>query len=154
MQSDRDRASAERDQIAVERDQLRNSVGELQEVQKQLSSTREQIQSLEQARAHLTDSVAQARSQLTSLLEQPTSDERVSQTGATASTRAGPAQVDAAQEALTKLGFGTLKADGVMGPSTRRAIEAFERAKGLAVTGELGAPTAQALERASGVSIL
>jgi peptidoglycan hydrolase-like protein with peptidoglycan-binding domain len=33
----------------------------------------------------------------------------------------------------------------VLGPSTRKAIEAFERAKGLPVTGKLGTATLQAL---------
>ncbi|WP_244610485.1 peptidoglycan-binding domain-containing protein [Microvirga pakistanensis] len=55
-------------------------------------------------------------------------------------------QVRAAQEALTALGFGQLKPDGMMGPGTRRAIEAFERAKGLPITGGLGAGTLQALQ--------
>ncbi|MBM1175083.1 peptidoglycan-binding domain-containing protein [Microvirga arabica] len=54
-------------------------------------------------------------------------------------------QIRAAQEALTDLGYGALKADGVFGPGTSRAVEAFERAKGLPVTGQLGAATLQAL---------
>jgi peptidoglycan hydrolase-like protein with peptidoglycan-binding domain len=46
-----------------------------------------------------------------------------------------------------------LEVDGRMGPNTRPAIEAFEQAQRLAVTGELEARTVQALESTSGVSI-
>ena len=46
---------------------------------------------------------------------------------------------------LTRLGYGPLKADGVAGPGTRRALEAFQRATTLPVTGELDAPTLQRL---------
>ncbi len=51
----------------------------------------------------------------------------------------------AAQKALTRLGYGPLKADGVAGPATRRAVEAFQRTNTLPVTGEPDAPTLQRL---------
>ena len=41
-----------------------------------------------------------------------------------------------AQKALTKLGYGPLKADGLMGATTRAAIERFERDRKLPVKGE------------------
>ncbi|MBM1175373.1 peptidoglycan-binding domain-containing protein [Microvirga arabica] len=50
-----------------------------------------------------------------------------------------------AQKALTKLGYGSLKADGVVGSGTRKAITAFQRANKLHVTGELDAPTLRLL---------
>ncbi|WP_262270245.1 peptidoglycan-binding domain-containing protein [Microvirga yunnanensis] len=50
-----------------------------------------------------------------------------------------------AQEALTRLGYGVLKADGVLGLGTRRAIEAFQQRRGLPVTGRLGADTLRAI---------
>jgi len=59
--------------------------------------------------------------------------------------------VMAAQHALTQLRFGTLDADGVIGQSTRQAIEEFQRAAGLQVTGELHAQTLLALTRAAKV---
>ena len=59
--------------------------------------------------------------------------------------------VVAAQEALTQLGFGKLEADGVVGPTTRQAIEEFQRVAGLTVTGELHAQTLQALMRSARV---
>jgi len=153
LQRDRDQAIAARDQVVAERDQLLLSAGNLQDVQRQLTLAKEQVQSLEQARAQLTDSIAQARSQLTSLLDRPAESERMPQTDRPPAATPSGARVSAAQEALTQLGYGKLKPDGVIGPNTRRAIEAFERARGLAVTGELGLPTVQALERAAGISI-
>lgn len=42
----------------------------------------------------------------------------------------------ALQEGLTRNGFDTEGADGVIGPKTRQAISAFQASKGLSVTGE------------------
>lgn len=57
----------------------------------------------------------------------------------------------AAQEALTQLGFGNLEADGVMGPTTKQAIEEYQRVVGLTVTGELHGLTLQSLMRSAKV---
>ncbi|GGC73722.1 peptidoglycan-binding domain-containing protein [Chelatococcus reniformis] len=57
------------------------------------------------------------------------------------------------QRALTKLGYGPLKADGVAGPGTRTALERFERDKALPVTGEFGPRTIKALASAAGMAI-
>ncbi|MGV2980313.1 peptidoglycan-binding domain-containing protein [Camelimonas sp. ID_303_24] len=62
-------------------------------------------------------------------------------------------QVASAQKALGKLGFGALDADGRMGPGTRAAIERFEKARGLPVTGELNPKTLKALGAAAGAPI-
>ncbi|GEP10858.1 peptidoglycan-binding domain-containing protein [Methylobacterium gnaphalii] len=50
-----------------------------------------------------------------------------------------------AQRALAKLGYGTIKADGVMGPATKAAIEKFERDRKLPVTGEASGRTLREL---------
>jgi hypothetical protein len=60
-----------------------------------------------------------------------------------AATDAGVAK---AQRALTKLGYGPVKADGAMGPATRAAIEKFERDRKLPVTGVASGRTLRALE--------
>nr|WP_283771488.1 peptidoglycan-binding domain-containing protein [Chelatococcus sp. YT9] len=57
-----------------------------------------------------------------------------------------------AQKALLKLGY-VIKPDGLMGPATQKAIEIFEKDHGLAVTGELGARTLEALAAASGMPV-
>jgi Putative peptidoglycan binding domain len=61
--------------------------------------------------------------------------------------------VAAAQRALAKLGYGPLKADGVLGEGTRQAIERFERDRRLAVTRDLAPRTLKELSAQSGVAI-
>lgn len=51
-----------------------------------------------------------------------------------------------AQRALAKLGYAGIKPDGVMGPGTKAAVEKFERAHKLPVTGE---PTGRTLRELS-----
>jgi peptidoglycan hydrolase-like protein with peptidoglycan-binding domain len=72
--------------------------------------------------------------------EVPAEPLRTTETGSIAKPEPQKA-VATAQRALTKLGFGPLKSDGVMGSGTRQAIERYERSRGLPVTGELGART-------------
>ena len=63
-----------------------------------------------------------------------------------------PARVAAVQKALIRSGF-VLRADGVMGSSTRQALERFERDHKLPVTGDLSPRTLRELAQESGVSI-
>lgn len=58
-----------------------------------------------------------------------------------------------AQKALAKLGYGPIAADGLMGTTTRQALERFERDKKLPVTGALGTRTAKLLTSASGIQV-
>jgi peptidoglycan hydrolase-like protein with peptidoglycan-binding domain len=53
-----------------------------------------------------------------------------------------------AQQTLIELGYEPGSADGVYGPRTRQALEAFQRAHNLPATGVLDTPTQQALDRA------
>lgn len=57
-----------------------------------------------------------------------------------------------AQKALAKLGF-NLHQDGVFGGTTRQAIEKFERANGMPVTGELTQKTLHKLSAKSGLAM-
>jgi peptidoglycan hydrolase-like protein with peptidoglycan-binding domain len=66
-------------------------------------------------------------------------------------TEAG--RIAAAQRALTKLGFGPLKSDGLMGAGTKAAIERFERNRNLPATGVLGTRTARLLAQQAGIEI-
>ena len=65
---------------------------------------------------------------------------------------APPARVAAVQKALIKTGF-VLRADGVMGATTRQALERFEQERKLPVTGELSPRTLRELAAQSGVPI-
>lgn len=73
-----------------------------------------------------------------------------------ASAPAKPApqpRIASAQKALAKLGYGPITADGLLGTTTRLALEKFERDKKLPVTGALGPRTAKQLASLSGISI-
>jgi len=73
--------------------------------------------------------------------------------GETPQEAAGPtARVAAVQKALIKSGF-VLRADGVMGATTRQALERFERDRKLPVTGDLSPRTLRELAQQSGVAI-
>lgn len=65
---------------------------------------------------------------------------------------APPARVAAVQKALIKSGF-VLRADGVMGATTRQALERFEQERKLPVTGDLSPRTLRELAAQSGVAI-
>lgn len=80
---------------------------------------------------------------------------RLLQTGAAVPAtgdRSDTKTVLAAQKALAKLGF-AVKANGAMGPSTRKAIERFEQDRHLAVKGELTRRLVKTLSAESGVKI-
>ena len=68
----------------------------------------------------------------------------------TASVTPKDTAVIQAQRALNKLGYGPLKADGLMGPGTRAAIEKFERAAKLPVKGEPAGRTLRELAQKAG----
>jgi hypothetical protein len=68
---------------------------------------------------------------------------RATETGA---VRVEPQRLVAtAQRALTNLGYGPLRADGIIGQGTRQAIERFEREYKLEVTGDLNPRTLREL---------
>lgn len=60
--------------------------------------------------------------------------------------------VAAAQRALVRLGF-VLEADGLAGPATRKAIERFERERGLPARGTLSPDIVRRLAKESGIPI-
>jgi len=73
---------------------------------------------------------------------------------ATPASKSDPQRLVASgQRALTKLGYGPLKADGVMGAGTRQAIERFERDYRLPVTGEFTPRTVRELSANSGIPV-
>ena len=121
----------DRTQLIAEQDRLRISVAEHQ-VQAQPSNK---------------DSAAASPTKAPS--PSPLDVDAVAETGSVSSEPEVRASVKTAQMVLIRLGYGSLKADGVMGPSTRRALKAFERTSGLSVTGELGPNTVEALQRAA-----
>jgi hypothetical protein len=66
---------------------------------------------------------------------------------------AGPHRVAALQRALTEYGFGQLKPTGVVGTDTQAAIQKFERARKLPVTGQVSDRLVRELAATIGHSI-
>jgi len=135
--------TAERDQLAQERDR---QIQAGQDLQKQIEAAIQELQQLDALRASVSQAIEQGRIQLTRSSGQAVAKEESPTVAVTSAIPLPKQQIRAAQEALTDFGYGRIEADGVFGPSTRKAIEAFERAKGLPVTGRLGAATLQALK--------
>jgi peptidoglycan hydrolase-like protein with peptidoglycan-binding domain len=65
------------------------------------------------------------------------------------SGRAFDPQLQQAQQTLSHLGYDPGVADGIYGQRTRQALEAFQQAQQLPVTGVLDTPTLQALDLAT-----
>ncbi len=137
--------TAERDQLAQERDRQIQDGQDLQNVQKQIEAAIQELQQLDVLRASVSQAIEQGRLQLTRSSGQAMAKEESPTVTVTSAIALPKQQIRAAQEALTDFGYGRIEADGQLGPSTRKAIAAFERAKGLPVTGRLGAATLQAL---------
>ncbi|WP_128565612.1 peptidoglycan-binding domain-containing protein, partial [Methylobacterium crusticola] len=70
---------------------------------------------------------------------------------AASSARKPDSAVSFAQKALVKLGYGPLAIDGLAGPSTRAALERFERARRLPGTPEVASRTLRELASRSGL---
>ncbi len=67
-------------------------------------------------------------------------------TGPKISGLSGEAQVKAVQDRLNALGYDSGVADGIAGPPTVSALEAFQKANGIAVTGEINEVTIEKLD--------
>jgi TolA-binding protein len=148
-----ERITVERDQLAAERDQLQAQIGNLQDAQRRVARAQEEVTHLEHLRVRLSEAVDRAQAQLGGRPDPVPQSSSAAAPPPTPSITPSQQQIRAAQEALTALGYGRLEADGVMGPGTRAAVEAFERARGLTVTGELTSRTVEALEEAAGTSL-
>jgi hypothetical protein len=78
-------------------------------------------------------------------------DPKGAETTASVATQ-GALSIAQVQRALVKLGYGPLKADGVMGAGTRAAIEKFERDRKLPVKGEPSPRTLRELADRAGIT--
>jgi hypothetical protein len=137
--------TAERDQLAKENERRILAGQDLHSTQMRIEAATEELQQLDSLRATVSQAIEQARLQFTGPSDQPIAMAETAAVSTTSSIRLSKKEIRAAQEALVDFGYGKLKADGSLGPSTRKAVEAFERAKGLPVTGRLGTATLQAL---------
>jgi hypothetical protein len=139
-------------QFLTQRRKAEEGAREITRLREQLVSARSENERLA-VKARETDAnLATAQEQLASL-QKLNAPPALGNAPALRGITPSPAKQDilAAQETLTKLGFGSLEADGVMGPTTRQAIERFQRVVGLTVTGELHGLTLQSLMRSAKV---
>ena len=137
--------TAERDQQAKANEQKILAGQDLNTMLVRIEAATEELQQLNSLQASVSQAIEQARLQLTGPSDPPAALTENSMVSTTSSVRLSKQEIRAAQEALVDFGYGKLKADGSLGPSTRKAVAAFERAKGLPVTGRLGTATLQAL---------
>jgi hypothetical protein len=134
--------------LLAERQRTTTAVGDLEQLRTQVSKLRQEADLLTQARDLAQAELVTAATGMKDLVSQlNTSGNDVSTTGSiNTNTLDGQHLVTAtAQKALTRLGYGSLKADGIVGSGTRKAITEFQRANKLHVTGELDAPTLRLL---------
>lgn len=126
-----------------ERETAEATKSDLASLQSQTAALRKEIEELTQRRDGIRAG-APARSAAETT---PPAAERTNtaETGSTTPHQPEQVVVSTAQKALTKLGYGLLAADGIIGPSTRQAIEEFQYKNGIPVTRELDAATLQRL---------
>ncbi|WP_246529726.1 peptidoglycan-binding domain-containing protein [Microvirga zambiensis] len=137
--------TAERDQQAQANEQRILAGQDLNTMLISIEAATEELQRLNSLKASVDQAIEQARLQLTGVSEQSVDVTESPTISTTSSVRLSKQEIRAAQEALVDFGYGKLKADGSFGPSTRKAVKAFERANGLPVTGRLGTATFRAL---------
>jgi hypothetical protein len=137
--------TAERDQLAKANDQKTLAGQDLNTILVRIEAATEELQQLDSLRASVSQAIEQTRLQFTGPSDQPAAMTESATVSTTSAARLSKQEIRTAQEALVDFGYGKLKADGALGPSTRKAVEAFERAKGLPITGRLGTATLQAL---------
>ncbi len=137
--------AADRDALAAELERFKGGHRDLQHLQKQIAAATQELKHLEYLRARVSGEIdtmghrpSRATSQASTLAE-------TAEPPVVGSLSLSQDDISTAQEALTRLGYGALKADGVLGPGTRRAIEAFQQKQGLPVTGRLEADTLRAI---------
>jgi hypothetical protein len=139
-------------QFLSQRRRAEDGAREITQLQEQLASARNEIEGLTMRHKEAEASLTAAQDKLASL-QKLNAPPALDNAPALRGIKPLPTKQDvlAAQEALTQLGFGDLEADGVVGPTTRQAIETFQCVVGLTVTGELHAQTLQSLMRSAKV---
>jgi Putative peptidoglycan binding domain len=132
-------------ELLHERTQAQTAKMDLVNLQAQAASLRQEITGLTQRRNKAQAETAANRYEAEGPLpsKRHTSDAEVESTTVAVDQR--KANITLAQKELTRLGYGSLRADGIMGPSTKSALEAFQYKNSLKVTKELDASTMRRL---------
>jgi uncharacterized protein (DUF3084 family) len=139
-------------ELLNERTQMEAAAGTLEHLRSEVATLRTEHESLRQARDQVRAELAQARSEREMIAQQSSpADSRSAKTASspTQDTKLNHDAIVTAQTALTKRGYGPLQTDGIVGPSTRQAIEDFQHDQGLKVTSQLDASTLRQLTSSS-----
>ncbi|MBA1156722.1 peptidoglycan-binding domain-containing protein [Microvirga mediterraneensis] len=139
-------AGADRDALAAELQHFKEGHQDLQHVQNRIAAATQELKHLEYLRSRISGEIDVMRPQPSKASSQPLPPPQNPAPPDAAGEALSKEEIGFAQQALTALGFGPLKADGVFGPGTRRSIEAFQQARGLPVTGKLEGATLRALQ--------
>jgi FtsZ-binding cell division protein ZapB len=139
-------ARADRDALAMELERLKEADQDLQHIQKQMAAAAQELKHLEYLRGRVSGEIDTMRSHPARTSSQASTSHETSDPPDVGSIPVSKEEISNAQQVLTSLGYGPLKADGVLGPGTRRSIEAFERTQGLPVTGRLEGNTLKAIK--------
>jgi hypothetical protein len=134
--------------LLAERQRTTTAVGDLEQLGSQVLKLRQEANLLTQARDLAQAELVTAATGMKNLVSQLNTSGNDGSTTGSINTNTLDSQhlvTATAQKALTKLGYGSLKADGIVGSGTRKAITAFQRTNELHVTGELDAPTLRLL---------
>lgn len=143
---------SERKQHLQEQRKAEEAAAELAQLREQFSATRVKLERLSESHGEIEAELTRARAQLQTVRNsRHAQGETVEAISVHITPRLTKRDVAAAQKVLAELGYASLEADGIVGPATRQAIEDYQRATGLPVTGELHAETLQALLHAAKV---
>jgi hypothetical protein len=139
-------ASADRDALAAELERFKDGNQDLQHIQKQIAAATQELKHLEYLRGRVSGEIDTMRPRPSRASSQASPPDEVPDPLSVGSIPFSKEEISNAQQALNRLGYGPLRADGVLGPGTRRSIEAFQRVKGLPVTGQLEADTLRTIK--------
>jgi len=125
-------------ELLNERTERDIAVGSLEKLRSDITALRQEQEGLIKARD-------QIQADLTRLRAEQDAARLHSDRSQTAGENANHASIVTAQRALTKLGYGPLVLDGIVGSGTRQAIEDFQHDRGMRVTSELDPATLRQL---------
>jgi uncharacterized NAD(P)/FAD-binding protein YdhS len=134
-------------ELLNERTQREAAGGTLEKLRSEVAALRKEQEDLAQARDQIQVDLTRLRA------EQDAASVHSGQSR-TAGGGAEHASIVSAQRALTKLGYGPLAPDGIVGPGTRQAVRDFQYDRGMRVTSELDPATLRQLTASNKIAIL
>jgi len=141
-------------ELLDEKARTEGAVGSLEKHRSEIATLGKEVDGLKQARQQVQADLTGLRVQRDASSRQPQSAQ--GEMASPSSVRQVPehASIVASQRTLTKLGYGPLVLDGIIGPGTRQAIEDFQDDHGMQVTSELDSATMRQLNNSNTAATL